>query len=310
MDRELRVGITVNNGPTIQDPYNTTFAWGYPYVASGLAPTPAANVMLQEGFTGNTLGYTAYAWYDQSLYVEAGVYKTLGPWALARIGNDFGIGSTRSPAPYVRAAYEWNWNRQSAHVGGLFMHAEVNPPSGQTFQTDGSMGRDFYTDFAVDASYQYLGDGPHIFVLQGIFTHEIQNLKGTTGMFNAENGTAFSAHSHLDQIRVNASYWYENTYGFTAGWQKTWGPANPVLYQPAELTGSNNSKPNSNAFIFEADWVPFGKVDSPLAPHLNLKLGVQYIVYTQFNGGTRNYDGFSHNSSGNNTLFLFAWLTF
>src|SRR5579871_2134055 len=39
---ELRIGTTINNNPTVQDPYNSTFAWGFPYVASGLAPTPTA----------------------------------------------------------------------------------------------------------------------------------------------------------------------------------------------------------------------------------------------------------------------------
>jgi hypothetical protein len=29
-----------------------------------------------------------------------------------------------------------------------------------------------------------------------------------------------------------------------------------------------------------------------------------------FNGGTKNYDGFGDNASGNNTLFLYAWLAF
>jgi hypothetical protein len=29
-----------------------------------------------------------------------------------------------------------------------------------------------------------------------------------------------------------------------------------------------------------------------------------------FNGGTTNYDGFGHDASGNNTLFLYAWLAF
>jgi hypothetical protein len=42
------------------------------------------------------------------------------------------------------------------------------------------------------------------------------------------------------------------------------------------------------------------------APWVNLKLGIQYTLYTQFNGGTNNYDGFGRNASGNNTLLLFA----
>ena len=82
------------------------------------------------------------------------------------------------------------------------------------------------------------------------------------------------------------------------------------MYAPAPVSGSANGKPNSNAFILEADWVPFGKADSWGAPFANLKVGLQYTIYTRFNGGTTNYDGFGRNASGNNTLFLYAWLEF
>jgi hypothetical protein len=83
-----------------------------------------------------------------------------------------------------------------------------------------------------------------------------------------------------------------------------------VLFAPGPVTGSNNSKPNSNAFIIEADWVSFGKADSWLFPYLNLKFGIQYVVYTLFNGAGTNYDGFGRNASDNNTLFVFAWMAF
>ena len=96
----------------------------------------------------------------------------------------------------------------------------------------------------------------------------------------------------------------------TLGWQRSWGPANPLLYGPAAVTGSNNSKPDSNAFIVEADWVPFGKADSWMGPWVNLKVGVQYVAYTQFNGGNSNYDGFGRSAGNNNTLFLFGWMAF
>ena len=315
-EHTLQAGFTLNNNPTVQDPYNSTFAWGYPFITSKIAPTPAADVMLSSGFNGNVVGYTVYGWYDQHLYLELGAYSSLSPWTLMHlIGNDFGVGSTTHPAPYLRAAYEWNWNSQSAHVGALFMHADVNPPNGTPFQTDGSMGHDHYTDFAVDAGYQYLGDGTHIVAVEGIYTHEERRLSGTTAAFNAANATSFGDGSSLNQIRLKASYWYRNTYGATIGWQRTWGPANPVLFTPPELGGSNitgsaNARPDSNAFILEADWVPFGKEDSWAGPWVNLKLGVQYTIYTRFNGGSGNYDGFGHNASGNNTLLLFGWMAF
>src|SRR5208337_5157374 len=102
---------------------------------------------------------------------------------------------------------------------------------------------------------------------------ESQNLLGS---FNA--GSVGRIANNLNQFRANATYYYNQTYGATIAWQKTWGGADPVLYAPAPLTGSANGKPNSNAFIFEADYVPFGKADSRFGLWVNLKLGVQYTM--------------------------------
>ena len=126
--------------------------------------------------------------------------------------------------------------------------------------------------------------------------------------FNA--GTSSKSYNQLQQVRVTLTYYYQQTYGLNFGWQNTWGSANPLLYAPAPVTGSANGKPNSNAFILEADWVPFGKADSLWRPLANLKLGLQGTIYTRFNGGTGNYDGFGRNASGNDTLFAFAWFAF
>src|SRR6266496_340636 len=35
-------GVTVNNSPTVQDVWNSTPVWAYPFASSGVAPTPAA----------------------------------------------------------------------------------------------------------------------------------------------------------------------------------------------------------------------------------------------------------------------------
>ncbi len=309
---ELRIGMSVNNNPTVQDPYNTTFAWGYPFVASQFGLTPTAAPVLAGGLGGNSIGTTAYFWYDRSLYGEFGIYNTLAPAALKIIGTDYGPGSTAGPAFYGRTAYEWNWNGQSAHVGALFLASRFNPTMG-TRMASGGLGRDSYTDFALDASYQFLGGGDHIFTAQTIYTYERQNLPGSMAIA----GIASPAGFNLNNMRLNLSYYYQNTYGLTVGWQNTFGSANPLFKTSphgdnavTDGTGSLNGKPNSNAFIFEADWVPFGKAESWGSPWANLKLGIQYTAYTQFNGGTSNYDGAHHNASGNNTLYLFAWLAF
>jgi hypothetical protein len=306
-DANLRVGVSVNNNPTVQDPYNSSFAWGYPFASSGLAPTPAAQPALASALVTNSIGVTAYAWYNQHLYVEAGGYGTMGPTLLKVTGNALGgapFGATQNIAPYLRSAYEWNWKKQSAHVGAIFLTSNFNPATGN-FSSDGSMGHNQYTDFAADAGYQFLGDGTHIFTADGIYTYEVQDLQGS---FSA--GTSSQPRNNLQQVRLALTYYYQNTYGLTFAWQDTWGKANPLHYAPAPVSGSANGKPNSNAFIAEADWVPFGKKDSFGAPWVNLKLGLQYTAYTRFNGGTTNYDGFGRNASGNNTIFAFAWLAF
>ncbi len=306
-DTDIRIGMSVNNNPTVQDPYNSTFAWGFPFIGSSLAPTPAAQPALASALVGNSVGVTTYAWYDQHLYIEAGGYETMGPTLLKITGNALGgapFGSTRNIAPYVRPAYEWDWGGQSAHVGGIFFNSDFNPSTGN-FTSDGSMGGNRYTDFAADAGYQFLGDRTHIFTTEGIYTYEMQDLQGS---FN--EGASSQPRNNLQQIRLALTYYYQQTYGLTIGWQDTWGKANPLLYAPAPVAGSANGKPNSNAFIVEADWVPFGKANSPGAPWMNLKLGLQYTAYTVFNGGTTNYDGFGHNASDNNSIFAFAWLAF
>jgi hypothetical protein len=40
---------------------------------------------------------TVYAWYDRSLYFEAGLYNTFGPSLLSLTGNAYGAGSTTLP---------------------------------------------------------------------------------------------------------------------------------------------------------------------------------------------------------------------
>ena len=301
--RDLRVGTTINNNPTVQDPYNSTLAWGFPFSSSALAPTPAAQPMLAGTFATNSIGYTAYAWFDNALYLEAGAYTTPGSWGLARFGNDLSAGAIAGAAPYARVAYEYQWNGQSAHIGALYMRADVNPiviDMGGTqvpFQSSGVNGQDRYTDYGFDAGYQFLGDGTHIVTVQGLFIHEEQVL-------NASGG---GGHFGLNQLRANVAYWYENTYGLTLGWQKTWGAANPAY-------GTGNGKPNSNAFTLEADWVPFGKAESFASPWVNLKLGAQYIAYTEFDGGRGNYlapgTGITRGAGANNTLLLLAWFPF
>ena len=44
--KELDFGVTLNNNPTLEDLWNATPAWGYPFIANDSAPGPAASPII------------------------------------------------------------------------------------------------------------------------------------------------------------------------------------------------------------------------------------------------------------------------
>src|SRR5258708_22781478 len=81
-------GASLNNNPTVQDAWNTTPAWGFPYTSSALAPSPAAAPLLAGALAQNTLGLTGYAWINSTLFLEAGAYRSPDKNTLTRPGAD------------------------------------------------------------------------------------------------------------------------------------------------------------------------------------------------------------------------------
>jgi hypothetical protein len=104
----LLLGVTVNNGPTVQDVWNTTAAWGFPYSSSSVAPTPIASTKLDAGAGGigqSAAGVGVYAWFDDSIYAEISLYGA------AIRGGAHPLDSTQANvihgvSPYWRLAYE------------------------------------------------------------------------------------------------------------------------------------------------------------------------------------------------------------
>jgi hypothetical protein len=157
----------------------------------------------------------------------------------------------------------------------------------------------------MDASFQWLGNRTHMVTAYGRWLHEDQTLNGTF-----DSGNTGNPKQHLTELRANISYWFRQTYGVTGGVFRTTGSTDAVLYTASPITGSASGRPNTQGLLAEIDWVPFGKADSWRSPWANLKLGLQYVGYSQFNGAGHNYDGYGRNASNNNTVYLFAWIAF
>ena len=82
-------GITANNGPTVQDPWNTTPAWGFPYAVSTLGNGFGPTTIIDGTFAAHVAGTGADVFINDALYLEGTVYTTLfrSPITSARSRN-------------------------------------------------------------------------------------------------------------------------------------------------------------------------------------------------------------------------------
>lgn len=291
LDRNVVFGVTVNNAPTVADLWNTTPVWGFPYATSPLAPTPGATALIDGPLMTIAGGGSLYAMVDQLVYLDFGAYTTfsknlqrgMGVWSDGQLGIDGG-------APYWRLALQHQWGEHYAEIGTYGLQANVYP-GGINYA-----GTDNYVDTAVDMTYQYLGNMEHIFEVKSNFIHENQGLNASQnlGLSDITNGS-------LNTFRINAAYTYEQTYQITFGYNAISSNRNYSNYSMD--SGYYNGLANSEYYITEVDYVPFGKSDSLYQPWMNLRFGLQYIAYSKFNGT-------AYNAQNNNTLFLSGWLAF
>ena len=293
--KELVYGVSFNNNPTVNDVWNSTPAWGYPYIASQLAPTPAATTLIEGALAQQVLGLNPYIYWNRLVYAEVGGYRTLSPWSLSALGvPPPGTSSIENLAPSWRLALEPAWGNNTWEVGTFGLAASLMP------QRMTGAGTDHTTDVGFDTQYEFLG-ARDSFSLQARYILEYQNLSASQAL-----GLSSNSYNNLHSFRIKGTYFYKQMIGLTAGYFNLQGSSDPMLYGSV----SANSSPNSSGEIFELDYIPFNYGGPAFWPWLNLKLGLQYIHYNKFDGASTNYDGMGTNASANNTLFAFAWFAF
>jgi hypothetical protein len=82
------------------------------------------------------------------------------------------------------------------------------------------------------------------------------------------------------------------------------GTADAALYRT--FTGS----PNSAGWITEIAYLPFSYGGPAFWPWLNMRIGLQYTLWTKFDGATTNINGAGRNAHNNNTIFAYTWIMF
>jgi hypothetical protein len=284
--KELVWGLDLNNNPTVEDLWNSTPAWGYPWVGSETAPTPTAATMIQS-LGQDVAGGGAYMMWNDHLYLTAMGYRTTHIGAQPNTGEGFTFNTT-GVAPYWRLAWNQSGTESQFEIGtyGMYMKSTPNSISGPG---------DTYTDVAGDLQWDLTIARHDVLSLRGTYIHQSANLAGTVAM-----GGASVLKQNLSSVNVNAEYHFGNKLSATFGWFDTWGTADPALYPPGDIGGSATGSPNSDGFIANLSWWPTQ----------NLQFSAQFTGYTKFNGGTTDYDGSGRNASDNNTFYLLGRFIF
>jgi len=290
-------GLTLNNGPTIQDAWNTTPAWGFPYTDTAISGTPGAAPLIDGGLAQGTLGLGAYAWIGQEFYVEGGAYSTPAAGTLRWLGADpADPGDIHGLAPYGRIAFQHDLAGGTFEAGAFALKASLNPGR------DRSTGlTDHYSDVGLDTSWQKTIGSNDTISAQMRYIHEADRFEATCvlGAMAPDCGNV-----HLDEWRGDLSYSWHNKVGATLGAFAINGTSNANLYDGPK------SSPDSDGVMAQLDYTPWGAGNSPLGSRVNVRVGVQYTAYGKFDGARRNYDGAGANAPDNNDLRLFTWVAF
>ena len=305
--RDLIYGVSLNNNPSVSDPWNTADAWlQYVPTASptshqftdGYAPYPAT------ASDGGIAGLTAYAYLNKTFYGEFGFYGTAdGAFRLFREGtDDSAIIRLQGYNPYWRLAYTREWGPSNVMVGLSGMQAKVydykdisDPSNSDSYNHVRSTG--------FDAQYQYILD-PHTFTAQFAYTQIVTDYSAVTmaGDPALTNSTLvpYNPSDTVNTTRLKLAYTYQAKYGGSVSLFSADGTTNPLNMDGTLVTGNEAGNPGTSGYTLEAFYIPIQ----------NLRLGVQYTGYDKYHGASTNYDGNGRNASDNNTLYAYAWFAF
>ena len=327
--RDLIFGVSLNNGPSVSDPWNSAAAW-MQYVP---VPSPTSSQFVDgtapyPGFgAGRAAGVNAYAYLNQTFYAEVGAYRT------ANKGFSFMSTGTKDSDtsrlagfnnPYWRFALTHEWGAHNLMVGTSGMIAHIyDGGTGVELSDPNNLGR--IKNLGLDAQYQYILD-PHTVTAQVAYMRQKQTYSANMianaapAYFLADGITPVASVSPNDTtntFRAKVSYVYQAKYGGSVGYFNRTGTSN-TLNQTAgydtlgqvtstdpngtgitstRVTGNLSGSPATRGSTYEAFWLPVQYV----------RVGVQYTAYNKFNGASDNYDGFGRNARDNNSLFFYVW---
>ena len=229
--KEVEYGLTLNNNPTIEDLWNTTPVWGFPWSSSGSAPTPAASALIEGNLGQSVAGLGGYAMWNEAFYGAFTLYRS------AQLGSAAPNADSESTiagaAPYWRFAWQHTMGTNYLELGTYGMRAKLYP--------SGISGmRDEYTDVAGDFQFEH-SLGTRRLTVHGSYIAEDRKLDAS---FDA--GAAERASNHLDVLRLDAGYLF-GRWQLVGGYFAITGGSDAALYPALRLTAARRVRPTAAA---------------------------------------------------------------
>ena len=289
-DSNLTYGLTLNNAPTVQDLWNSTPTWSYPWSnpddAAPAGPSVEPFIGSEDFVALNSAGLGAYAMWNNSIYGEFTVYRSAHIGSAAPSSGS--IQTITKVAPYWRLAWQHAMsNGDNVMVGTYGMLARFHP--------NGLNGRtDEFIDKAVDTQYEHHLDNGDMISMHASYTREDQDIQSTPGVGSLSfNSAKVDGTYHLGS-HATTTLAYFNTWGDKDAYYANYvnGDGDPL--NPS-TSGAGKFDPDSSGWIAQAAYLPWE----------NTKLTVQYTAFSKLDGSSKSTD-----TTDNNTLYFLAWFVF
>lgn len=220
---DVTYGVTLNNSPTVQDLWNSTPVWGFPFAHGAEVTSP----VVADALAQNVAGIGAYADWGNGLYTELSGYGETAPFDAP---SEMAPGPVRlhGVAPYGRIA----WSRELSDgdylmVGAYGMHTAL------TEDGNDSGPEDKYDDVAIDSQYEHEFSSDNLLSVHASLTNEKQKLR----LSDAGSPT-------LKNVRLDGTYHFGYHTAATLGYTRSTG--NHGDYDDTAFTGQISYLPWQN----------------------------------------------------------------
>lgn len=273
-DREVVYGITANNGPSVEDLYQSTPIWGYPYTTSDTA-VGGPTTLIDGNLGGDVAGVGVYTMVSGHLYANVSGYRAEHA-GQAEPYDSTAVNTVDGMAPYWRLAYQTTMGDSFLEIGTYGIKVDMYPV-GVTGPVDA------YSDTAIDAQYER-PIGANQLTVHATWISEKTDWKASSYS---------NASDDLDTFKIDGSYHIGGKQTWTLAYVSTSGKKDALRY-----TDSAAGSPDTDSWTVQYAYLPWQ----------NVQVGAQYTAYTQFLGDSDNYDGAGRDAADNDATYLYAWI--